>query len=946
MDISLEKIEKFLASEDAAERRQAVILAVKGNATSLTAKITQIAGSDPDQQLRALARKALERLRVPSMAADTDKYADVHFEQLLQSEDPYARFAGLKKALTQNNEVARLCINAALEKESVPQLKASMIMAVGRFKLPDDVQTLSEYINDADSRVRANTVEALANIGGEQANRYIIAMMGDDDNRVKANVVKALKGLGGPNLLVLLRKMAEDERVWMRASAVYAFGKIKSPQSLVALAQIAAGDSQLEIREKALAVIKKEHKAGNPAAAVILAKLSSTVAEENHLAHEEITQELKVEGDLQGLLNHEDPCKRYLGLSQLGNNFEAHKQEFLKAFQKEADAFLLSMMLTGVKEQKLAGAVNRCIQLLKHDDDRVRANAIEAAAAVEVASSAEFIIPLLKDKNSRVAANAVMALGSIGRIDIFDEVQKLLGRGREAFRQSALYVIAQQRESRYVPILEKLLQDPSPKVRDRAYDVLREFSNEQVSGSIKVLQKIDKRISLEKSRDNFFENSLDKMFGSLVEMIKSEDREDKEAFVFVRTPEAEQQALIALAQKSLENDLGDLKTIQMLQQIDEELQNIEKLTEEVAGSQSQDESVKDAADKMSEIELLKIEEKSLNARRNALLAGFAMDIYGNRRQLDLHSQAALRVEIARVEGSLCAHVPKGEFSMLPDNDAPISEIFDVAMRLYQKHVWTFSLKTCLKFLLWLVYAGIFGFVMFLMMFIHPLAAGLFALVIGPALAYKSLGLFIEWKALITCMVDDLIHGRSSTGAEWKTRVNAVYSHVFSAALRKYFFLLAYFIIASIISGVIFGGTNTFLKATYLATFGKLLGFLMFLLIMAPPYFKYMLIEPVSVFVADKDAFVFADGIFKSNKIKLGTLIVFSTFIMTLITGYSTQAISFLTPVLPAVVRTVFVVLVAMLSEICLFPIAYACIVIYTLMFIKNKDKQKKLKAAR
>jgi hypothetical protein len=426
------------------------------------------------------------------------------------------------------------------------------------------------------------------------------------------------------------------------------------------------------------------------------------------------------------------------------------------------------------------------------------------------------------------------------------------------------------------------------------------------------------------------------MFSSLVHLIKTND-ENQDQLGFEKTPEAEQQALVALAQKSIELNLSDEKTLAMLEKIDAELTNIEKMLQEVSANPSDGNLVKESAEKMSEIQLLNIEKRSLTARRNALLAAFAMDIYTSRQMLDLHSQAALRVELARAEGCMCSHVPKGTFSMLPDDDAPVSEIFDVAMRLYQKHVWTFSIKTLSFSIRSGIYGGFFAIFMMIFLRLHAFVGGIFILIMGPYIAYKCFGLFVEWKTLIGCMVDDLIHGKSVSSKNWNSRVEEMYPKVMSNTLRKFLFLFLYFIVSLIIGSVVIGGSQVFLQDTIFEHLAKLIGLLMIIFIMGSVYFKYNLIEPISIFFDDDDAFNIANKLYAKGRVKIITLIVFSTFIMTLITGYSLQAAQLALPLLPATMGLPLVLLLAFLSEICLLPIAYSCVVIYTLMY---KEKRK------
>jgi HEAT repeat protein len=942
MEVNAEKVSALLNSPEPDKRRQGIVLTVKLDLSALRPDLTRIAGSDENHELRALARKGLERLNSRQSPQNQDeKFAHVSFEQLLQSEDPYARFAGLKKALIENTGAARLCILTALKKEQIPQLKASMIMGMGRFGRKEDIVPLSDFLRDSDSRVRANCVEALASIGGEEANRHIITLMSDQDNRVKANVIKSLKGLGGPGLLELLKKMVQDERIWMRASAVFAFSKIKSPQSLVMLGQIAAHDKSPEIRQKAISQLEMQKSEGNPAAGVILEKLkeleqpqdatSSSVPE-----YDSSSEFLEGGEGVKELLQNEDPCKRYLAVSAVGEDFATHKEIFLEAFKVEQDTFLLSMMLTIVKENKPSDAIMRCIQLLSHEDDRVRANAVEAAAAVEISSSADDIYKLLDDKNSRVAANAVMALGQIGRVDTFAEVKKLLKKGREAFRQSALYIISLQKDHNYVPLLRQLLQDASPKVRDKAFDILKLYVHKQVPGALKVLQDVEQRISLEKNREHFFENNLDHMFASLVHMIKSDKNDDEDKVVFEKTPEAEKQALLKLAEKIIEHGLADNKHLEMLQNIEKELASLNALIQKSDSEDTDvDSGIAEKAQQMSEAELLRIEKKSLQSRQEAMLIAMALDIYGIRATLDHKSRALIRVELARVEGSLCTHVPAGEFSVLPPNDAPVSEIFDVAMRLYQKHVWTFSYVTGIQFFKWLFLLFLMGMGMAALK-ANPIIGLLILVILIPAFAYKTFILMTEWKIKIACMVDDYIHGREGGAEIWDAKTQQLFSHVLSCSLRKYFFLAAWGVMGLIIGGIVVVGSESFLRLTFLASMGKLVGSLLFIYIVSTVYFKYMLIEPIAVLKKDVDPFTIANEIYMKNKVKISTLIIFSYFIMALIGGYSLQLLSFVLPTLPGNASNILLQVLASISEVCLLPITYACIVVYSLMHFRKK----------
>lgn len=947
MGEELNSIARLLISSVAKERQQGIVLAVRGSHIPLVQKITEIAGADPDAETRYLARKALEKLGEFIQAnteTQEDQFASLGIEKLLHSEDPQARFAGLKKIIAEKSRTGRFMLLSALAAEVVPQLKASMIIGVGHFKNPDDVMALAQYLKNDDSRIRANTVEALAMIASEDAFRCIIAAMGDEDNRVKANVVKSLQAIGGPSLFALLKKMAMDESLWMRSSAVYAFSKIKSPQSLVALAQIVQSDPDSGIRARAMSFLLAEKEEGNPAAVVILKKLSE-VNKEVETPPPVVTEKEFEPGsdeEMLALLSSAEPAKRYIALARLRDGeFFKFSEEFIVALEKEQDAFLIAMMLTMVREKKFVNAFSRVRVYLNHSDDRVRANAVEAVAAIDPAKASELIMPLLKDKNGRVVANSVMALNSSGAIDPVIELKAMLRQNREAFKHSALYVISQLREPACVGLLEKLLRDYSPRVRDKSYDVLKTYVHDRVAGSLKLHQEVEKQIELEKNREHFFENSLDQVFSKLLRMIKADSpSEEGEKKFFERNPQAEKLALLQLAEKCRQNSLLDTRTLASVTQIDTELSSIEELIEKAKSDgteESQQQPVADSARQMSEEQLLTIEKRSLHARREALMAFFAFDFFSNRRSLDTKTYALMRTELGRVEGSLCSYVPEKVFSMLPKDDSVVSEIFDTTMRLYQKHVWRFSLETFIPFAKWLVWLFFFGlgFGIFSRLFL-PVAI-VFAIVFGPYLAYKSLGLLVEWKIRMALMVDDFIHGRPALRENISEKVNKLYKNVFGISIKKHLLLGGWLILALLISGTIVSAGKVGGRFNLISSMADLMAALMAIFIFASVYFKYLLVEPAAIFQPEKDPFQIANDIYQKDKKLIAMLFVFATFIMTLITATSTEVMTFLMPVLPANASAFMVKGLALASDLCLTPIVFSTIVIFLLMRLRKMN---------
>lgn len=937
MTLEQHNVAALLGSSEAGERKQGLVLAARSNLFALVPRITGMAGNDPDPETRYLARKALEHLNQQAQSEPEtapDKFSAVDIEKLFHSDDPHARFAGLKKVLTEKTPTGRFLLLDALSRETMVQLQASLIIGVGHFRNEADAQILAKYLKSEDARVRANTVEALAMIGSEESLRQIIAVMGDQDNRVKANVLKALQEIGGQSLFNLLKKMAVDDRPWARASAVFAFSRIKSPQSLVVLAGIAQADPDKNIRSRALHAIRIEKEAGNPAAAVILAKLAELSPDTEKTAGD-LLAEPAAESDLSGYLLSPESASRYLALTQINTgNLPTFKHAFIKAFETEEDFFLLGLMLNLVRDLKIVECFSRSRLLLMHQDDRVRANAVEALAMIDLAKAAEVLLPLLEDHNSRVVANALLALEKARKVDVVAELKRMLARGRESFKHSVIYVISQIREALAIPLLEKLLRDPNPRLRDKAFAVLQTYAVARVSGASAFLRDVEKQIQLERNRDSFFDNGLDVAFAGLINMIRSGSgsvAEVPDKIQIERTPQNERAALLTLASRCLELKIVDARTLEVLSQIESELGTVDELLQKAAAGDHASLSLPESAKMVSEEQLLKIERESLVARKEAVLAAYAFDFFNARGSLDSRTFSLLRTELGRVEGSLCSLVPQKLFSMLPTKEAAVSEIFDITMRLYQKHVYTFSVKTLLQFGKWLAGFAVLGGICLAFMAASPPVAGFFMILSIPYYSYKSLQMMVEWKILITLMVDDYIHGREFDAEKVREKSASLFNTVFANSLKKHLMLGLWLIIAGFCTASIVGAAAMLGRQGIIWSLGVMCALIVGLLVMGGAYFRYLLVEPASVISPKLDAFDVADRYYNRDRLKLGSLFIFATFIMTIITGTSTEIMTFFMPVLPALIGLIMIQALSLVSEVCLAPIIYANLVIYYLM---------------
>lgn len=156
-------------------------------------------------------------------------------------------------------ETSKEIIEKILDNCEDKKTKAIIIRIIGLSKAKFAVPLLTSSIKDPDKRVRANAVEALAELGNEDVIEIIKPALNDFDNRVKANAAKGLWKLGGARSLQILRDMITSSDKWMRASAAYALGEIGVIQATEIL-QNAINDPDNDVK---INVIKSLGKIGD-----------------------------------------------------------------------------------------------------------------------------------------------------------------------------------------------------------------------------------------------------------------------------------------------------------------------------------------------------------------------------------------------------------------------------------------------------------------------------------------------------------------------------------------------------------------------------------------------------------------------------------------------------------------------------------------------------------
>ena len=141
-----------------------------------------------------------------------------------------------------------------LVRDADPMVRSTAASALGSIPNPTSQRLLRECLNDPDSRVRANAVEALERISATDE-PGIWERLDDEDNRTRANAAKALLKLGVREAAETLCRMLRDADAEQRKSALWVVGELRLASLVRRIQHLAEADPESEVRQQAQQVL-------------------------------------------------------------------------------------------------------------------------------------------------------------------------------------------------------------------------------------------------------------------------------------------------------------------------------------------------------------------------------------------------------------------------------------------------------------------------------------------------------------------------------------------------------------------------------------------------------------------------------------------------------------------------------------------------------------------
>lgn len=173
-------------------------------------------------------------------------------EGLLQSQDYRQRLAAVAAADELRWQDALPLLQDRLDVEDHPFVISKLTKVVGFLGGKAALHQLVPFLDHEDARIRANTVEGMVDIPGDEKYRYLLPLMEDPSPRVQGNVAVSLQGMGAAEFAGVVARLVHSAEPGARHSALYVLGQLPESAAFAHLRDLTR-DEEPDIRRAAIA---------------------------------------------------------------------------------------------------------------------------------------------------------------------------------------------------------------------------------------------------------------------------------------------------------------------------------------------------------------------------------------------------------------------------------------------------------------------------------------------------------------------------------------------------------------------------------------------------------------------------------------------------------------------------------------------------------------------
>lgn len=264
MDINVKRLVKDLNNFDDDLRTLSAMTLLKIDIPDRKAREEVIqalmkATRDKNVSVRFFARKAIDKFKKANLEDEGHIVGRVPLDQGLESDDFRARMEAVLQIGRSKKIDYKDRLVALLATEGHAFVKASIVSSLRYLLTTAEAGILSPFLNDPDSRVRSNTIEALEALKAEEAIPLLFPSLEDPDNRIRAVAAKALASFGEEKVFAVMKKMLTSDEDWMKGSAIYALSHIQAGEAINLLVEAGKDSPQMDTRLKAIIALANYH---------------------------------------------------------------------------------------------------------------------------------------------------------------------------------------------------------------------------------------------------------------------------------------------------------------------------------------------------------------------------------------------------------------------------------------------------------------------------------------------------------------------------------------------------------------------------------------------------------------------------------------------------------------------------------------------------------------
>jgi HEAT repeat protein len=256
-DEALAQAKKILGRKDECSvqlRRSALWMIANKKDAAATATLVSVAKNDPSVELRAEATGFLG-----SIGGDEALAA---LEDLLKSDQEQIQRAAVRALTTFPNPRARTAMRTLVENNGAnEQLRATALDAFGsdRSTLEDAAWLRSIYSKVDNARIKSRIVSAVARIGGEQNEQWLMSLAKNEDEPVEVRQ-SALRFVVRTADIASLNKFYDGLSARpLREEIINAYGNRKEPEATDKLIEIAKNGTDPQVRRDAISTLARKN---------------------------------------------------------------------------------------------------------------------------------------------------------------------------------------------------------------------------------------------------------------------------------------------------------------------------------------------------------------------------------------------------------------------------------------------------------------------------------------------------------------------------------------------------------------------------------------------------------------------------------------------------------------------------------------------------------------